>query len=150
MESEPEPPLRNDSGSATLDIRLVPQTIIFHPNFGAFTCFPLTILLLPPVFRTIFLSRCIYSQLLAIVALHTVCYYPCDSVQVKTIRRRLPQDGSQGPISFPESVATSLGQAATSLSLAIKGKSTKQPFYESTNFYPFDRSVRIRPFVSES
>ncbi len=47
--------------------------------------------------------------------------------QAKTIRRRLPQDGSQGPISFPESVAASLGQAATSLGLTIKGRRPNLP-----------------------
>merc|ERR1712013_790463 len=36
------------------------------------------------------------------------------------IKRRLPQDGSQGPISFPESVASNMGQAANSLSHTIK------------------------------
>ena len=40
--------------------------------------------------------------------------------QVKMIRRRLPQDGSQGPISFPESVASNMSEAAVSLSLVIK------------------------------
>ena len=40
--------------------------------------------------------------------------------QVKIIRRRLPQDGSQGPISFPESVAANMGHAATSISLVVK------------------------------
>ena len=40
--------------------------------------------------------------------------------QVKVIKRRLPQDGSQGPISFPESVASNMGQAANSLSHTIK------------------------------
>ena len=40
--------------------------------------------------------------------------------QVKIIRRRLPQDGSQGPISFPESVASNMSEAAISISLVIK------------------------------
>jgi len=40
--------------------------------------------------------------------------------QVKIIKRRLPQDGSQGPISFPESTAFNMAAAATSLYLVIK------------------------------
>eukprot|EP00090_Calanus_glacialis_P001815 TRINITY_DN11349_c0_g1_i1.p1 TRINITY_DN11349_c0_g1~~TRINITY_DN11349_c0_g1_i1.p1 ORF type:complete len:1330 (-),score=541.02 TRINITY_DN11349_c0_g1_i1:124-4113(-) len=40
--------------------------------------------------------------------------------QVKVIKRRLPQDGSQGPISFPESVASNMSQAANSINLTIK------------------------------
>jgi len=40
--------------------------------------------------------------------------------QVKVIKRRLPQDGSQGPISFPESVASNMSQAANSLNHTIK------------------------------
>ena len=35
--------------------------------------------------------------------------------QVKVIKRRLPQDGSQGPIPFPESVASNMSQVADSL-----------------------------------
>ena len=40
--------------------------------------------------------------------------------QVKIIKRRLPQDGSQGPISFPESTAVNMSAAATCLCLVIK------------------------------
>jgi len=40
--------------------------------------------------------------------------------QVKIIKRRLPQDGSQGPISFPESVASSMSHASNSINLTIK------------------------------
>ena len=40
--------------------------------------------------------------------------------QVKIIKRRLPQDGSQGPISFPESTAVNMSAAATCLYLVIK------------------------------
>ena len=39
---------------------------------------------------------------------------------VKVIRRRLPQDGSQGPITFSESVAANMSAAATSITLVIK------------------------------
>ena len=44
--------------------------------------------------------------------------------QVKIIRRRLPQDGSQGPITFPESVASNMTAAATSIYLVIKVMAT--------------------------
>merc|ERR1719410_2504463 len=37
--------------------------------------------------------------------------------QVKIIKRRLPQDGSQGPISFPESVVSSMSHASNSFNL---------------------------------
>ena len=40
--------------------------------------------------------------------------------QVKIVRRRLPQDGSQGPITFPESVASNMTAAALSIHLVIK------------------------------
>ena len=40
--------------------------------------------------------------------------------QVKVIRRRLPQDGSQGPITFTESVASNMTAAAISIYLVIK------------------------------
>jgi len=43
---------------------------------------------------------------------------------VKIIKRRLPQDGSQGPISFPESIAASMSQAANNISLTIKVMAT--------------------------
>jgi dynactin 1 len=39
---------------------------------------------------------------------------------VKTMKRRLPQDGSQGPISFSAATGASLAQAATSLALVVK------------------------------
>ena len=40
--------------------------------------------------------------------------------QVKVVRRRLPQDGSQGPISFAESVASNMSQAALTIHHVIK------------------------------
>jgi dynactin 1 len=39
---------------------------------------------------------------------------------VKTMKRRLPQDGSQGPISFSAATGASLAQAAVSLALVAK------------------------------
>ena len=46
----------------------------------------------------------------------------CKEVEthVRTIKRRLPQDGSQGPISYSTPTTSSLAQAATSLALVIK------------------------------
>ena len=40
--------------------------------------------------------------------------------QVKNIKRRLPQDGTQGPISFPESVGLTLSQCASNLFAVVK------------------------------
>jgi hypothetical protein len=86
------------------------------------------------------------------------------SAKAKTIRRRLPQDGSQGPISFPESVAASLGQAATSLGLTIKGRRPNLPIKQQgtstkvvsgSSFYfnadldpdPHQDDANLRPLV---
>lgn len=41
-------------------------------------------------------------------------------LQVKNIKRRLPQDGSQGPITFPESVGVTVAQCSTNLYLVVK------------------------------